>query len=569
MKRILLPLFLSLFLCSISQAQSLDSGIELYRNGDYERALRIFEQSESTEAHLFAAKSLYALGRYYKANAYLSAINAETNDTEVIAEAAFTKALVQFQLKNYAQVLDHLYYINTTYTQSRIYPRSATLYDEILNYLSEDDLKEVINQSVQLDVKVDALTASLGRIDYSSAKAVLAQLKEMSPPKTEVDLYQIESQLRDSVTYNSRYASAPKYPTAPKGMAYHLGVALPAFEMNEQEYEIAQHLYFGIQLAVEEFNSEESYKKAFLHYKNTNQDSISLDEQIADLIWNKNVDAIIGPLFSEKAKVFAETAQKYEVPVITPLANSDEINESNNYLFQLNPTFAARGKKMAQYAVNTLGFDTLAVLAELNSLGEASALAFRHEAERLGAVIQHFFLEDLESNGYDIFEYTAYLSKTDTLNPAPGLDAVYAPFTGSAAPTLIRNLLTDLEATRSDYTLLGSQEWEDTDVEGIRLENTSIHYSQGFEVKYEDSPTQNFESNFRVRFQTDPTRFAYIGYDVGKVVLDTIKRVQNPRNLKEGLRNLRNYMGLSTDVDFNGYQINQAVKIKSLVKSEF
>ncbi|MEO9886511.1 MAG: hypothetical protein ABJG33_12835, partial [Balneola sp.] len=69
---------------------------------------------------------------------------------------------------------------------------------------------------------------------------------------------------------------------------------------------------------------------------------------------------------------------------------------------------------MAQYAVNSLGLDTVAVLAEMDALGEASALAFRHEAERLGAFVQHFFLKDLESDGYDISEYTAYLSKTDT-----------------------------------------------------------------------------------------------------------------------------------------------------------
>ena len=204
----------------------------------------------------------------------------------------------------------------------------------------------------------------------------------------------------------------------------------------------------------------------------------------------------------------------------------------------------------------------------MDALGEASALAFRHEAERLGAFVQHFFLNDLESDGYDISEYTAYLSKTDTLVPSPGLKAIYAPFTGAAAPTLIRNLLTDLEASRSDYILLGSEEWADTDLENTRLPETSIHYTQSFEIRYGETDVEEFASNFRLRFQTEPNQFAFIGYDVTKLVLSTLNRVGNPDLLKQGLHELKNYRGLSGQFGFDSEHINQKVLIKSLYRQE-
>jgi ABC-type branched-subunit amino acid transport system substrate-binding protein len=425
----------------------------------------------------------------------------------------------------------------------------------------------VFKQSSNVEILADVISGALGRVDFSKAKTMVNSLKSSLIDSNAVDLFQIETALRDSLTYASRYPFQ-KYSFAPTGMSYQIGVALPSFDMNSDNYEIPQHLYFGIQTAVEEFNANHPDKKAFINYSRTNVDSVQSEDILNHLIWNKDVDVVIGPLFSNVAKSFSDLAEVYEVPVITPLANSDSLNIANNYMFQTNPTFAVQGKKMAQYAVNSLGLDTVAVLAEMDALGEASALAFRHEAERLGAFVQHFFLNDLESDGYDISEYTAYLSKTDTLVPSPGLKAIYAPFTGAAAPTLIRNLLTDLEASRSDYILLGSEEWADTDLENTRLPETSIHYTQSFEIRYGETDVEEFASNFRLRFQTEPNQFAFIGYDVAKLVLSTLNRVGNPDLLKQGLHELKNYRGLSGQFGFDNEHINQKVLIKSLYRQE-
>lgn len=562
----LLFVLTTLLFSGVSQAQSIDAGKNLYQSGDYERAIRIFSAIDEPESNLFAAKSYFALGEYLKAKGYLKKVTEAENNDSVIQEAKYTKALVLFQLDDFSASLEVLDDLKSSRSNNVFYSRSITFYDQLVSYLSVGQIRTVFNQTENPQVLADVIEGAFGRVDYSKAKVLVDTFKSSLIDSNKVDFFQIEAALKDSLTYASKYPFK-KYSYAPKGMAYQIGIALPSFGIDSENYEISQHLYFGIQLAIEEFNSNQTSKKAFLNFVQTNSDSRKAEDILNQLIWEKNVDVVIGPLFSNVAKSFSILAEEYEVPIITPLANSDELNLANNYMFQTNPTFSVQGKKMAQHAVNTLGLDTVAVLAEMNALGEASALAFRHEAERLGAHVQHFFLEDLASNGYDISEYTAYLSKTDTLIPSPGLDAIYAPFTGAAAPTLIRNLLTDLEASRSDYILLGSEEWEDTDLESIGLPETSLHYTKSFEIRYGDSDVENFGSSFRLRFQTDPNQFAFIGYDVAKIVLNTLDRVGNPEYLKKGLHELKNYRGLSSGIGFIDEHINQLVNIESVYRN--
>ncbi len=569
MKTHLLSFLLVLIFSFVTMGQSIQDGKTLFQNGDYECAIRVFNSLDDIEAQLFTAKSHFALGNYYKARNAVKKV-LESNSTEFAPEAKFTEALILFQLDDFAGSLESLNDLKNNHRNSFFYSRGLSLYDQQISYLSLDQIKGVFQQTNNAEVLLDVISGALGRINRSKALSLLNTYKSIYSDESissSDELIRIEEVLSDSLMYSSKYPFK-KYSYAPNGMSYHIGVALPSFDMNSQNYEIPQHLYFGIQMAVEEFNADQPNKKAFIHFAKTNNDSENAEDVLNQLVWERDVDAVIGPLFSEVASSFSDLAEAYEVPVLTPLANSDTLNLANNYFFQANPTFAVQGKKMAQYAVNNLGLDTLAVLADSRSLGAASALAFRHEAERLGAFIQHFFLEDLESNGYDIFEYTENLSKTDTLVPAPGLKAIYAPFTGAAATTLVRNLITDLEASQSDYILLGSEEWADVDLESIRLNETSIHFSSGFEVSYGETPAEEFASSFRIRFQTEPNRFAFIGYDVAKVILNTLSRVENPAYLKNGLLEISNYQGLTSRFSFEKEHINQFVRIKSIERSE-
>lgn len=561
MKKIIFTVALFLFMIPSIVAQNLQTGIALYEEGDYERALKVFENYDHPTANLFAGKSYFALNNYLKAKHYLNQV--EQSQNVEYWEAVYTLGLTEFQLKNFGTSFDLLFEAKEQKESPSVGRSAYNFYRDLLDYVTLEQRYEAFKATQYDRVRLDLVESAVGLIDHNSAKAIFEAFEQTVTTIDSTEYSSIKALVSDSAAYTRQY-NPNRYVRAPQGIAYNIGVALPQFDVEAPEYEITQQLYFGIQLAIERYNSEHADKKAFLSYKNTDTNVNEAAYVANDLVWNQNVDAIIGPLFSEVAAELSNFAELYEVPLLTPLANSDQLNLDKNYTFQLNPTFAVQGKKMAQHAINTLGYDTLAVIAEHGSLGEASAVAFLDESRKLGAEVVRYYVEELASKGYDISEYVKYFDpEVDTVFNY-NIDAVYAPFTGTIAETLIQSLLTNLEAMQSEMTILGSEEWESIRLERRRLPNTSVYYTKTFEEDSLMANTDNFQSDFRLRFEMEPNRFAYIGYDAANVVLETLNRVQNPAYLKEGLKNLSNYRGIITNVSFSNSHINQEVKIKRL-----
>ena len=560
-------LALSFLFSSNAKAQNFEDGLSLYEEGQYAKAAAIFNGLNSPEARLFSGKSYFSMGRYVKAKEYLDQVPG-SSPKNIYLEAMYTSSLSHFQLGHYDKALTKLLNFNNETVKTQLVTDALQLYDDILNFLTLNQRKEAYQSVRSSRIKYDLVKTALGKVNYSTAKLLIKEYKETGISDTlSSDIEELESMVSDSLNYAMQIAFGRQL-EAPDGITYNIGAALPKYSTGDREFEISQGLYFGYLLAAEEFNQQHNNKKAFIRYKNTGADTDSSEYVMTDFAWNYNVDAVLGPLFSEPAGEMSRLAEMYQIPMLAPLANSDTLNVDNPFLFQANPTFGSHGKKMARFAVNRLNMDTLAVLAEQNSLGEASAFAFREEAEKNGAKVVHFFVEDLESEGYEIAEYTKYLTadslKIDSLGNYHNIDAVYAPFTGQAAPTLIDLLLIDLEATNSEVVVLGSQEWGATAIPDDRLGNRTVYFSESYYINSMSDKVEQFRENYSNRFGIEANRFAMIGYDAASYLLQTLERVKNPALLKNALSRQPLYEGLISNIRFDGTHVNQEVKIFSL-----
>lgn len=548
-------------------AQSFEEGLALYEEGQYAKAVSVFNNIDSPEAILFTGKSYFSMGQYLKAKGFTDRVS-NSAPKEIYLEALYTSALSNFQLGQFDKALSKLLVFEGESVKTQLVTDALQFYDDLLNYLTLNQRKEVYQSVTSPKIKYDLIKTALGKVNYSTARLLINEYKETGLTDTlSADIDQLEAVVSDSLNYAMQIAFGRQL-EAPQGMIYNIGAALPEYNTGDRNFEISQGLYFGYLLAAEEYNQEHNNKKAFIRYKNTGADTDSSEYVMTDFSWNYNVDAVLGPLFSEPAGEMSRLAEMYQIPMLAPLANSDTLNVDNPYLFQANPTFGSHGKKMARFAVNRLNMDTLAVLAEKNSLGEASAYAFREEAEKNGAKVVHFFVEDLEAEGYEIAEYTKYLTadslKVDSLDSYHHVDAVYAPFTGQAAPTLMDLLLIDLEATNSDVAVLGSQEWGATPIPEDRLGDRTIYFSESYYINSKSDKVEQFRENYSNRFGIEANRFAMIGYDAASYLLQTLDKIKNPALLKNALSRQPLYEGLISNIRFNGTHVNQEVKIFSL-----
>ncbi len=547
-------------------AQDFQEGLDLYNNGQYEKSASVFKQIQGPKARLFEGKSYFGQGRYLKAKSLLSTLD-DSNAVELYHEALYTSALADFQLKQYGSSLSKLHTLSREKARTPIINESIRFYNDILHFLTLNQRKEAFQFVENSRIKFDLIRTAMGKVSFSTARLLVKEFKiSMGQTPGPDKLKELEEIVSDSMSYAMEIAFGNKL-RAPQDITYNIGAALPQYQPGDRDFEVSQGLHYGYVLAAEEFNRDNNDKKAFIRFKNTGGSRDSAQYLMTDLAWNYQVDAVLGPLYSEPVNQMARLAELFEVPMIAPLANSDTLNIDNPYLFQANPTFSSHGRKMAEYAVKKLEMDTLAVLAEEHSLGESSAYAFREEAEKLGAKVAYFFVEDLESQGYEITDYTKYFTgdslKADSLKYQK-VDGLYAPFTGQVAPTLIDLLLIDLAAMDSPVTVLGSQEWGATEIAEDRLGDRTVYFSESYYMNTASDRLKQFKERYKSRFGIEANRFAMIGYDAASYLLQTLAKVENPALLKYALSRQPLYEGLISNLKFEGTHVNQEVKIFKL-----
>ncbi|MGM0506794.1 MAG: ABC transporter substrate-binding protein [Bacteroidota bacterium] len=550
-------------------AQDRTSGIDAYEDQRYEEALEQLISIPQPEEQLFAAKSALALGKYDLAADLLNSLTEHSESRSLREEIHYTLALTRFRQHAPLSALRLLYDLkengNTTIRND-----ASTRYQEIIDYLSLNQIQHGFRQMDQIGIRLDLIEAGAKR-GGSNIGLSMIEILNQSPARDEVEdrLESLESRVR-SMPANpgrSQFRSTP-----PEGMVYHVGVALPSGSDDQSEENVTRQMYSGLVLAAEEHNRTSENSRIQLRFRPTSSTPESAREAMQQLIWEDYSDLVIGPLFTESAIELSQLAEQYEIPLITPLANTGQINAGHHFTFQLNPALTLHGERMAQQAVEVMGLDTLAVFTQTDQIGREAAIAFRREAERLGAYVAWFVEEPYREQGFDlspildrIFPDTAEdadeESEDNNSESVPSIDGVYAPFSGEESETLASMLLTEMEGRNLRIPILGSQIWSSLRYSDAQDERMAILYSRGYRATSTDESRERFEDDFQNQFGFAPNEFAFLGYDTGTFLIEALLDAGNPDQLHHTLRARPSFSGMILDVEFDGEQMNRRIQI--------
>ncbi len=551
--------FLFLFSSGIA-AQSFEDAMDLYNSDRFQEAAEIFSQIDDNRARLFAGKSYLAISDYTTSNKFLYTVLRDAEES-LQHEAMYTLALSHFELKNYDRSLQYLYNLADS-NRSGLRSDARQFYRQILNYLSARERFDVLFRLDSPGIRFDLVRSSRSYLDPDIYDIMVAELYKMTADSAERT--RIENQL---MATSDLRPLVFQYPTAPEGTIYNVGIILPEFDEDDPDFTIPRNLYFGMLLAADDFNSRNINQKVKLTFRNSYESPDSTAKALTELAWVHKIDAVIGPLFSEPATRMAQLSEEFQIPMLAPLANADDLNQDYNYLFQLNPTLETHGKLMARHAVRDLSLRNIAIIIEEGAIGRSSAMAFQREAERLGARITYFIEEDFEATGYDFSEITEVFTRDaaliDSLNITRS-QAIYAPFTGQAASTKMNLLLNDLEAMQNDLVILGSEEWEQHRLTDFQQRFFEIYYTQAFDEVTGTSAAEFFDEDYESRFGTSPDRFSRVGYDAATFLFQNLETAGNPVYLNRAMKNASPHNGLSGRIHFNEQRINQGLFIRPL-----
>lgn len=419
--------------------------------------------------------------------------------------------------------------------------------------------------------------------------------------------YHLRDWNRLDETLKSLLSTAPDSPYAPDAKALlerlskrqqvrpkAVGAVLP---MSGRFQAFGEATMRGLKLALKGSDIE-------LVVKDSQGDPALTSKLVEQLAFDEGVIAIIGPLLAEDAKRGALVAEELQVPLIT-LSRAEGLTEIGPHIFRTMITNSQQAEALADYAMNTLGYKTFAVLHPNTPFGveltnefwdaiekrggqirgiesyDHDQKTFTEEAKRLAGrwyledrADYHEKLRDIREATTDEFRRRKAVEKMKaSLEPVIDFEAMLIPDSWQqvslVAPALaVEDIITnacdkkDLEriqkTTGKDklktVTLLGPSTWSSPkgtsgDLQLIERGGKYVLCSVYVEAFYETSDrpsTKAFVSAFREAHKdASITLLDAVGYDSGAMVRSIVEKdAPTTRSaFREVLQHLKDFQG--------------------------
>jgi ABC-type branched-subunit amino acid transport system substrate-binding protein len=350
-----------------------------------------------------------------------------------------------------------------------------------------------------------------------------------------------------------------------------VGVLAP---VSGDEGEIGRKIVSGIQLAIEQFNSQKMLKVRPL-ILDTKGNMIETARKTQELLDQHSVPVIIGPMLSQTATVCAAMVMEKPVVMISPTATDDGISELGKNIFQMNTTMGVLARKIASYAIDNLNIREFAIMAPETPYGRLMADNFKTELQKrnIEVIAEEYFEEggndftpqfnDLRSkllshhiNNQMVEKSIDYrgraLVRADSTRYADSTLPVQGLFIPAEAEDIVM-MAPQVYFHRIRTQILGSNGWQNQKVidDGQRYVLNTM-FSASFEPDQTQSSWIEFKRAYKARYNSEPDKITALGYDAASLVLRAIETAgDDPQKIAEALSKTTGYVGLSSTISFS------------------
>ncbi len=237
------------------------------------------------------------------------------------------------------------------------------------------------------------------------------------------------------------------------------------------------------------------------------------------MILGDEVVALIGPNRSAHAIMVGAVAQRHGVPMVTTAATNPGVTTAGDLVFMAAFTDQFQGRVMADFAFETLGTMTAAVLTERgNVYSEGIGDFFVAHFLSLGGTI----VAD-ESYERGQTDFTMQLTEIAASAPAalflPGSDEEVALLTAQARALPLR------DADGEPTVFLGADVWDNPAL--LEHEEAAVDgsfFSTHFSPDTDEPAARAFVDTYRTRYGIDPAGGDAVSYDAVRLFLEAAAR---------------------------------------------
>ncbi len=264
----------------------------------------------------------------------------------------------------------------------------------------------------------------------------------------------------------------------------------------------------GAMLAIEEINAAGGLNGVKFRYEMKDDKATAADAKTGfGSLMDAGMQISIGSVTSGSCESFATEAAKNNVFFITPSASAANVIEGRSNAFRVCFGDPDQGILAAQELAAK--YDTIGAIYDTSDAYSAGIYdAFKTEMEKLN--------KSFEVRTFDKDTNKDFSAQVEALK---NCDVIFLPFYYTEAGLVAKQVA----KVGSDAVLFGCD-----GLDGIagQIDDTvtnTIKYITPFDVNATDELTANFVTNYRAKYNMDPSQFAADGYDAIYVIYNAMK----------------------------------------------
>ncbi|MCC8164776.1 MAG: ABC transporter substrate-binding protein [Planctomycetes bacterium] len=310
-----------------------------------------------------------------------------------------------------------------------------------------------------------------------------------------------------------------------------LGATFP--RTGELEY-YGLSAFYGANTAVRMINARGGVngKELVLEWRDNGSDAEQARRDIEELVRDRKVPAVIGPLLSDSAMAVRDTARELGVVILSPMSTIDALPEPDPWVFRSVFSNSAEAVALTRFQQEKFGFRSCAILYDSNHrVGLDMAETFGRTFTEAGGRVTGTHTIRAADGGLD---FSAALEEIATTRP----DFIFAPMYGVEALSLILAL----RDRGIDTPVCGNNTWDNEvvfDGAGTRLVGTSFA-----SVLFERAATRQFREFFtamEAAGMENPDASAACAYDAVMLLAKALETGESAEEIRTGLLAVRNF----------------------------
>jgi len=310
--------------------------------------------------------------------------------------------------------------------------------------------------------------------------------------------------------------------------------------------------------------------------RDSHLDSQKTKNAIRELVEIERVIAIIGPLARKTSEAAAEEAERLSVPLIS-LSLTDSIPEYGEYIFRNNQSWKQEVQKLVDYATDNLQACRFLILFAQTREGREKMRHFWNAVKQKGCevVAAEGFKHDGQKSLVNEFDtFTGKIKRIGTIDknilkelkekedPVHNFDALYVAV-GAGGVKNLRLILPYSAVYKMEKTkFLGDSGWNDSalpfspGVNGMKNPVFVDSFFPGSKTRAMDQLKRIHEQIlYRHQNYIGPSSYTAHAYETLMLLMKLLnyERNQSHLDLKNALKNIRNFQGVTGKLRFDDF----------------